>query len=102
MTLEKGLDPRLLGKWRTTKARVVDEPDEPITMEFLDDGSLTYIVEERETNQVALLTFRTEDGILISDQPSAPREERIPYSFADDGRLMLLHEGGLTTFARVE
>jgi hypothetical protein len=70
-------------------------------MEFLDDGSLTYTIHGRETNEVMLLTFRTADGdTIVSNQESSPREERSPYTFTADGKLMLLYGSTLFTHRR--
>jgi hypothetical protein len=95
------LDRRLLGRWLSMPESSGDE-QEIATLEFLSDGSLTYKVVGREKDQVMLLTFRTERGHIVSDQPSAPHAERTPYSFTDDGKLLLAFGGELLTYVRAD
>jgi len=93
------IDSRLLGRWISVPAAPGRET-EVTSLEFLDDGSLTYTIHGRKQNQVTLLRFRTEGETIVSDQESLPREERTPYFFTDDGKLTLLFSGKLATYAR--
>jgi len=89
------LDSRLVGRWRG----VVES--EAVTMDFASDGSLLYVVHAEGKDQKMFLRFRTEDGVVITDQPSEPREERTRYRIEVDGRLILDFNGDETIFTRV-
>ena len=93
------LDRRLLGRWISDPRDSASLAD-PVSLEFLDDGSLTYTLHGGEKNQVMLLQFYTDGENIITDQPSSPREERTPYSFSADGALLLLRDGQLFTYVR--
>jgi len=85
--------PSLLGKWY---GRVNGEP---VAIEFLADDRMAYVVQTGGKTQVMRLTFRTEGDALITNQPSAPREERSKYHF--DGDALVVEFGGeQTRFAR--
>lgn len=102
MTQEKlSIDSRLLGRWISEPAGR-SSGGEVTSLEFLDDGSLTYTTHGLEKNQVMLLRFRTEGETIVSDQESSPHEERTPYSFTDDGKLMLLYGAELSTYVRAD
>ena len=63
--------PWILGKWM---GRVNNEP---VAMEFRDDGRLAYVVLKPDgTTQITRMTYRIEGDELVTDQPSRPREER--------------------------
>jgi hypothetical protein len=59
------------------------------TLEFEEDGQLTYTAHAVGKDQKMFLTFRTEGGTLVTDQPSSPRQERTAYSIGSDGKLTL-------------
>jgi hypothetical protein len=98
----RALDRRLIGRWvsdpRDSSASLADS----ISFEFLDDGSLTYTVHGRAKDEVMLLRFHTDGENIVTDQASAPREERTPYSFSADGKLLLLRDGQLFAYVRSE
>ena len=92
---DKRIDSRLLGRW------VSDQLDgDHTSMEFLDDGSLTYTIHGKSSNQIMFLTYRTEGDVIVSNQPSKPKEERTHYMFSADGKLMLLYGSQFATFSR--
>jgi hypothetical protein len=95
------VDSRLLGRWISDPTERVSGR-EVTSLEFLDDGSLTYTIHGSDKNQVMLRRFRTDGETIVSDQESSPREERTPYSFTDDGKLMLLHGADLSTYVRAD
>jgi hypothetical protein len=73
-----------------------------VTLEFSEDGSLTYTIHSDASDQSIFLRFRIEgDVIIIIDQPSAPREESTKYEIAPDGRLVLTHQGEVTAYGRI-
>jgi hypothetical protein len=74
--------PTLSGKW------FGKVNGEPVGMEFLDDGRLAYVVVSDGKQQTILMTFRVDGDVLVTDQPSHPREERTLFRF-DNGALVL-------------
>ena len=83
-------DPELVGRW------VIDPFDvEAIevlgqaNLEFRSDGSLVYSVVKADRIQTMFLTYRVSGDELITNQPSAPLEERTRFSFTQDGCLAL-------------
>lgn len=100
MTLEMTKNSFIQGSWTT-------DPADPetirrlgrVTMTFDKDG-LTYVVHGNESDQVILLTYRIEGDLLVTDQPSSPREERTRFIFMPDGRLCLIYNNEPTFFVR--
>jgi uncharacterized protein (TIGR03066 family) len=88
---------RLLGKWRSDR----EATREDVTLEFSKDGSLTYTIHSEASDQSIFLRFRIEGDVIITDQPSAPREETTKYEIAPDGRLVLTHQGEATAYGRI-
>lgn len=85
---------RLIGVWRMTKDERVCDAD------FRADGTLTYSIEVEGRTLVMNLTWRLEDGMIVSDQSSAPGEVRSKYTFLDDDTLVLEYDGEESTFLR--
>lgn len=80
----------LVGTW------VVDKSDESavrefgnVTLQFSDDGKLRYTIDAGDKSQIMLMTYLVEDGVLVTDQPSAPRVERTNFSISPEGVLTL-------------
>ena len=73
-----------------------------VTLEFEEDGQLTYVVHAPGKDQKMFLRFRVEDGLLVTDQPSAPREERTAYSIGPNGKLNLWFGGRRSIYFRAE
>lgn len=91
----------LVGSW------VVDPDDDAarahfgdVVMRFDGDGSLTYVIRGDGRDEVMLLRYRVEGDELVTNQPSAPREDRTRFAFAPDGRLVLFHEGFSAHYVR--
>jgi hypothetical protein len=91
------IDRRLLGKWES----VPGTADETVSVEFTADGSLTYTVHAGRTDQTMLLRYRVDDEVIVSDQPSDPREERTNYRITGDDHLVLTYEGEEAIYRRV-
>ena len=94
---------QLVGKWRS------DPDDEAaineygnVSLDFLPNGGLTYTVHTEGKRQVMLLTYRVEGEVLITDQPSDPKEERTRFKIRSDGKLVLLYEHRPSTYVRAE
>jgi hypothetical protein len=88
------LDERLLGRWKG----VVGE--EVVTMEFGRDGGLTCTIHNEGKDQKMLLRYESVDGVIVTDQPSDPREERTRYRFTVSDELLLDYDGEVSTFRR--
>jgi hypothetical protein len=91
----------LAGRWRS-------DPDDreaireygDVSLVFLPSGGLTYTVCTDGKLQILLLTYRVEGDVLITDQPSDPREERTRFKIGPDGKLVLLYEHRPSTYVR--
>ncbi len=92
---------QLLGAW-------VTDPDDQsstktfgrVRMVFEPNGKLTYIVIGNGTDQVMLLSYRVDGDELVTNQESAPREDRSHFVFMPDGKLMLLYDGVPSVYVR--
>ena len=82
----------LLGKWASQhNSTSFCVNGERTTLEFKEDGRLEYTIIGSEKDQKILLIYRVENNILITDQPSQPREERTTIVFTEDGKLILVY-----------
>jgi hypothetical protein len=90
----------LVGRWRLIHT---EGPAnfQHVTMEFGADGSLQYSIELMDRIQVVSLTYSVSGNVIISNQPSAPGEERTRFSIGADGRLELHHGDSRLWFERV-
>ena len=87
-------DPRLVGEWRADPADAqARAEDGDATITFSTDGSLVYKIDSEASDSIIQMTWRVEDGSLITDQPSEPREERSAYNVTDD--VLTLNFGGI-------
>lgn len=88
---------QLIGRWRTdpTDSAALSTFGE-VVLTFGADGKLAYVVNAGNKQQVILLLYRVEDSVLITTQPSAPREERSRFSILSDGRLVVHGPDGRT------
>ena len=92
----------LLGRWETDPADT-DAINEygRTTITFGGDGSLTYIIHADGKDQVMIMTYRIENSMLVTDQPSQPGEERTAFTIAPNGKLVLDHGGIKSRYVRV-
>jgi hypothetical protein len=103
LKMTEGQDPRLVGTWTTAPEDTGGTREYgDVTMTFTEDGFLVYSVHSGSVNQEILLRYQTEGGLLITDQPSAPREERTKYEITQDGRLQLQHGDTHSTYIRAD
>ena len=77
----------LVGCWHLLRS--AEEPFEPAEADFREDGRLYYSVLSGERWQIMKLTYRVEGDFIVTDQPSAPRQERTRFSVESDGTLHL-------------
>ena len=89
----------LVGHWVSDAANNAGA-EEKTTLDFTSDGSLTYTTLRGRKAQKMFLTYRVENGVLITNQPSHPREEKSAFYFKPDGRLVVVYGGDETTFVR--
>lgn len=91
----------LLGSWTT------DPQDTEslrtygrVSLEFDEDGNLQYTIHGEGKDQIMLLSYRVQNGVLTTNQPSEPREERTPFMLTLDGKLLLQYEGAQSRYIR--
>lgn len=93
---------QITGTWRS-------DPDDleairmygDVSLDFSPNGRLTYTIHSDGKRQIMLLTYRTEGDVLITDQPSDPKEESTRFEFTPTGKLVLLYEHQPSTYVRV-
>lgn len=82
----------LVGRWITDPEDVKSSQEsEKTIIEFTDSGHLTYTIVGEDKDQKIFLTYRIESGLLVTNQPSHPREDQTPFSLTLDGKLVLEH-----------
>lgn len=92
----------LVGQWRTDpKDKITFEKYGNVSLEFSEDGKLTYTIHEEDKDQKMFLTYRIQDEFLITDQPSKPSEEKTKFEFLPDGRLSLFFGGDESKYIKV-
>jgi hypothetical protein len=98
---QRGDDPRLHGRWLLVKS---DDPTmdygQGVAMEFSADGKLTYTIKQSDRRQIMNLVYAVEGPEIISNQPSAPAENRTRYMIDDAGQLVLELDGLRSWYAR--
>jgi hypothetical protein len=100
VALHSNSNKRLVGCWQPIEPS--GDEGNAVEIRFLDDGQLRYGLFENNKWQIMKLTYRIESGILVTDQPSAPREERTRFAFDDDGALVLESKGEKSKYRRGE
>lgn len=68
-----------------------------VKLHFTADGQLIYTILDEHKDQKIFLTYRVENNVLITDQPSAPREERTKFQITEEGKLEQEDSDGLTS-----
>ena len=91
---------QFLGEWKLIKGEGLQD-SEDVSMKFLSDGKLVYVIHQKDRDQVMNLSFRVEADQLVTDQASEPREERTKFSFDEEGNLILDYAGNRSCFTRV-
>jgi hypothetical protein len=91
----------LIGDWQVDPADLAAiDAFGLASLTFGPDGDLTYAVQSSDGLQMMLLTYRVEGDNLVTNQPSAPREERTPWAIDGAGRLTLTFGGVVGRFIR--
>lgn len=92
---------KLLGRWRTDPSDSEGrEGYGNVTLIFEPAGLLTYVIHEQKRDEVIRMTYRIEGDFLVTDQPSAPAEEKTLFAFDELGRLVLTFEGTVSRYIR--
>ncbi|MCW5967907.1 MAG: hypothetical protein KIT57_05300 [Blastocatellales bacterium] len=71
-----------------------------VSMKFKENGQLIYRNHFAGETKIMLLTYRIQGDLLITNQPSAPREEQTNYSITPEGKLVLLYGTRASRFIR--
>lgn len=64
-----------------------------VELQFAPDGTLVYTIHHDGGEQIIQLTWRTEGGTIITNQPSRPKEHTSSYSLLPDRRLIIHFDG---------
>ena len=94
-------DEDLLGRWEFEKSEPAGSGFEGSAMEFEGNGKLTYASPTEGGTGLMVLTWRIEDAFLVTDQPSAPQENRTKFAFEGTDRLRLEYSGVTSWYARI-
>ncbi len=92
----------ILGSWHLIRAEGEFDTGEGVELEFKPSGELIYATDTGDRWQIMRLTYRIQDDVLITDQPSAPREERTHFRLEGDGTLLLDYDGAKCWYRRGE
>ena len=98
---KREFDPRLFGKWRLQHSQQDLPAAEDTVAEFSPDGALTYSITNGGNTGIMKLTYRVEDGLIFSDQPSSPKVEKTAYRIDLDGSLILIYDSQPSRFLKV-
>ncbi len=72
-----------------------------VKLHFTEDGQLIYTIFNKHKDQKIFLTYRVENNVLITDQPSDPREEHTKFQITEEGRLeQECSDGGISRYIR--
>jgi hypothetical protein len=95
------LDLTLLGKWKSDPSDLqTTELYGQVSIEFTDRGEVSYTIHGPDKDQIILLNYRVEGDVLVTDQPSEPRQERTRFFLDSAGRLLLFFGGRKSSYIR--
>jgi hypothetical protein len=96
-----GDDARLHGRWLLVRS---EDPkmqvDEGVELHFFADGKLTYTIKQSGRRQIMNLVYEVAGSEIVSNQPSAPAENRTRYAFDDEEHLVLEFGGSRSWYRR--
>jgi hypothetical protein len=92
----------LIGCWHLETADPVLGMTEPAEIEFKPNGELVYSIDAGAKWQIMLMTFRVDGSDLVTNQLSAPKEERTGFSLVGSNKLVLDYGGAKASFVRGE
>lgn len=70
-------------------------------MQFSRNGKLTYTIVLASKRQIMNLTYEVKGTEIISNQPSAPQENRTRYAIDEQGQLVLEFGGSRSWYRRL-
>jgi hypothetical protein len=84
--IHRSLGLRLVGAWRSDPEdlEAISQYGD-VSLDFAQSGALTYTIHCEEKRQIILLTYRVEGDVLITDQPSDPKEQRTKFEITPFG-----------------
>ena len=98
-TTASGGNDRLIGKWLLVGPASHLDAGDGVEVEFAD-GRLDYIIRDAGQKQIMKLMYRIDGDEIITNQPSAPREERSKFEFVGD-HLVVTFGGKRSQFSRM-
>lgn len=91
----------LCGRWTTDPEDEVSLRESgQVSLVFDPDGKLTYIMHGGGKEEIVNLIYRVEGEMIVTDQPSAPREERTRFTLTSEGKLILEFGGVESRYVR--
>ena len=69
-------------------------------MVFERSGDLIYTIHQRSKDQIMKLRWRLDGDVLVTDQPSAPKEERTALRLTADRKLELTYGNVVAEYER--
>jgi hypothetical protein len=91
----------LVGKWMSDPGEVESIRNYGrVSLDFSDKGTLVYAIHASGKKEFIFLTWRVEGDVLVTDQPSAPKQERTKFSIDPGGKLSLLYADRRSVFVR--
>ena len=87
----------LLGVWSLIRSEDPELNIPGAVQVFRPDGSLQYLVPTADGMRGFQLTWRVDGVEIVTDQPSAPREERTRFAF-EDLRTLRLEQGAIRSW----
>jgi hypothetical protein len=92
----------LVGKWVSDPEDVGSVLDyDQVSLDFSPNGTLVYAIRTGGKREYIFLTWRIEGDVLVTDQPSAPKQERTRFNVDPDGKLSLVYVDRRSVFVRV-
>jgi hypothetical protein len=93
-------DHPIVGDWQQVHREESAEEGVDVTILFSPNGQLTYTIHSADHDQIILLNYGVEGDVLVTDQPSAPRQARTRFWFEGNETLVLEYEGSKAWYRR--
>jgi hypothetical protein len=93
--------PTIIGCWLLATSATGSDLGERVEVEFKPQGELVYATLENGKWSIMLLTYRVEGSEIVSNQPSAPNEERTEFHLSGTNELMLSFGGEQSSYTRI-
>ncbi|MDJ0811713.1 MAG: hypothetical protein QNJ01_16530 [Desulfobacterales bacterium] len=93
---------KFIGSWKLIEADTSLDLGDNDEMVFTKNGDLFYGIDAGSKWQIVKLIYKIENGILITDQPSSPNEEKTKYYFDENGILFLDYHGAVAKYQKIK